>query len=282
MSKEENNNNDIPLEQRRPSRFVKRGLSSVSTKALSWWGVFRRFILKGNVVDVAIGVIVGQAFQRLITSLNTDILMPPIGLLVGSNLQNWFYIIQDPPARTSANGTVTRVNPDSLYTIEDAQAAGAVTINVGRFFQGVITFILLCLTLFAILKLAFFIGQRSKRAFFKAEEEIKEEEWRCPYCCEVVDEKATRCKFCTSHIKSALEIEYVLDDTDDDEDKPDKNKAKNDDDNKDDNDDNDDAKKVKKHRKSTSSKKTDVTVGLITAAEETAADHAADEQQPAE
>lgn len=139
---------------------------------------FRDFIMRGNVIDLAVAVIIGAAFGRIITSLVNDIIMPPLGLLLGKvNFTDLF---------VSLNGT-------KYATLADAQAAGAATINYGVFINTIIDFILVALVIFLVIRSA----NRLKKAPAAAAPTTKD----CPYCYTEIPIAATRCPHCTSEIK---------------------------------------------------------------------------------
>jgi len=141
---------------------------------------FKTFIMRGNVVDLAVGVIIGAAFGKIVASLVNDILMPPIGLLLhGVNFSNLF---------VSLNGK-------SFASLADAQAAGAPTINYGLFINNVIDFLIVAFVIFLLVK---GINQLYKKpAPAPAESTTKE----CPHCFTAIPTKATRCPNCTSELK---------------------------------------------------------------------------------
>ena len=141
---------------------------------------FKAFIMRGNVVDLAVGVIIGAAFGKIVSSLVNDILMPPIGLLLhGVNFSNLFI---------SLNG-------QSFASLADAQAAGAPTINYGLFVNNVIDFLIVAFVIFLFIR---WINQLHKQpAPALAELTTKE----CPRCFTAIPIKATRCPHCTSELK---------------------------------------------------------------------------------
>jgi large conductance mechanosensitive channel len=144
---------------------------------------FKEFIMRGNVIDMAVGIIIGVAFGAIITSLVRDIIMPPIGLLLGNvDFANLFAVIKEGA-------------PTSPYaTLADAQAAGAVTINYGLFINFVITFLIVAFVVFLMIRQI----NRMRRAPAAAPT-TKE----CPYCLSTIPIKATRCGHCTSELKTA-------------------------------------------------------------------------------
>jgi len=140
---------------------------------------FKEFAMRGNVVDLAIGVIIGAAFGKIISSLVSDIIMPPFGLLLGRvNFSNLFLNISGQPY-------------DSLKAAQDA---GAATINYGLFINNLIDFIIIAFALFLVVR---FINQLQRpKAVPIAAPTTKE----CPFCFSVIPLKATRCPACTSQL----------------------------------------------------------------------------------
>ncbi len=140
---------------------------------------FRAFIARGNVVDLAIGVIIGGAFGKIVTSLVNDIIMPPIGLILGNvNFSDLFI---------SLTGK-------SFASLADAQAAGVPTLNYGLFLNTVIDFLIVAFAIFLLVKQ---INRLQKPAPAPAAPTTKD----CPYCLSAVPLKATRCPHCTSELK---------------------------------------------------------------------------------
>ena len=138
---------------------------------------FREFIMRGNVVDLAVGVIIGGAFGKIVSSLVSDVIMPPIGLLLnGMDFSNLF---------VSLTG-------QSYATLAEAQAAGAPTLNYGNFVNSVIDFLLVGLVIFLLIRAI----NRLQRPAPAAEPSTKE----CPFCFSAIAVKATRCPSCTSQL----------------------------------------------------------------------------------
>ncbi len=146
------------------------------------WDEFKKFAMRGNVLDLAIGVIIGGAFGKIVTSLVNDIIMPPIGLLLGRvNFSNLFL---------NLSGT-------RYASLAEAQAAGAATINYGVFLNTVLDFLIVAVVIFVLVRQINRL-QRPKPAP-PAEPTTKE----CPYCCSTIPIKAIRCPQCTSPLDSA-------------------------------------------------------------------------------
>lgn len=143
---------------------------------------FKEFAVKGNVVDMAVGIIIGAAFGTIVKSLVADIIMPPIGLLLGGvDFTNIFLVLKGG-------------SPAGPYTaLADAQAAGAVTLNVGVFVNTVISFLIVAFAVFLVIK-ALNKAKREQPAPAPAAPTTKE----CPHCLSQVPLKATKCAHCTS------------------------------------------------------------------------------------
>jgi large conductance mechanosensitive channel len=147
---------------------------------------FRAFIMKGNVVDLAVGIIIGVAFSGVVTSLVNDVMMPPIGLgLGGVDFRESYVVLKDGP------GNVTPPY-DSLAA---ANADGAVTWRFGSFVNAVINFVIVAFSVFVMVKV---IGRMRAKEEAKAEAAPTEKE--CPYCLMKVPIKAVKCGHCTSDI----------------------------------------------------------------------------------
>lgn len=145
---------------------------------------FKEFIMRGNVIDMAVGIIIGAAFGTIVKSLVDDVIMPPIGLLLGKvDFSNLFLVIRE--------GKVTGV----YDTVAAAKAAGAVTINYGLFFNTIISFLIVAFAVFMLIRAV----NKLKRETPPPEAVTKE----CPYCLSVIPIKASRCAHCTAEIKGA-------------------------------------------------------------------------------
>lgn len=149
---------------------------------------FKAFITRGNVVDMAVGIIIGVAFGAIISSLVKDVIMPPIGLALGDvDFTNLFAVLKD--------GATTPGPYDSLAA---AQAAGAVTINYGTFINYIIVFLIIALVVFFFIVRPIARMQAPKKVEAPAEPTTKE----CPFCFTNIPIKATRCPNCTSPLTS--------------------------------------------------------------------------------
>lgn len=128
---------------------------------------FKTFIMRGNVLDLAVGVIIGAAFQAIVTSLTTDIISPILGIFGGMNFD------------------------DLAFTINGA------TIAYGKFITAIINFLIMAFVIFLIVKFVNKIMSLGKKPEPKKEPTTK----KCPYCCSEIDIKATKCPHCTSDVK---------------------------------------------------------------------------------
>jgi large conductance mechanosensitive channel len=141
---------------------------------------FKEFAMRGNVLDMAVGIIVGAAFGRIITSLVTDIIMPPIGLVLG---------------KVDFSSLFVNISGTSYPTLAAAKAAGAATINYGVFLNTILDFLIVALVIFLMVRQ---INRWNKPAPAAAST-TKD----CPYCASAIPLKATRCPNCTSELRAA-------------------------------------------------------------------------------
>lgn len=146
---------------------------------------FREFIMRGNVLDMAVGVIMGGAFGGIVTSLVNDVIMPPIGLLMGKvDFANMFFVLQ--------SGAKVAAPYASLAAAKDA---GAVTINYGTFANTIINFLIVGLAIFWMVRA---VNQLYKKPAAPPEARSVKQ---CPYCITTIHIDATRCPNCTSELK---------------------------------------------------------------------------------
>lgn len=148
---------------------------------MSVWKEFREFAIKGSVIDLATGVIIGSAFTKIVTSLTQDILMPPIGLLLG---------------KTDFTNLYISLRGQHFPRLADAQAAGVPTIRYGLFLNNVLDFLLVAFVIFLMVKQV----NRIKRKL-DTEPAAAPTERKCPYCLTNISIKATRCPACTSDVE---------------------------------------------------------------------------------
>jgi len=139
---------------------------------------FKAFVMRGNVLDLAVAVIIGGAFGKIISSLVNDVLMPPIGLLLG---------------KVDFSNLFINMSAEKHASLAAAKAAGAPTLNYGLFLNTVIDFVIVAFVIFLVI-----------RAFsrMKRQEEAAPTTKDCPYCLTAVPIKATRCAHCTSELKA--------------------------------------------------------------------------------
>jgi large conductance mechanosensitive channel len=141
------------------------------------WKEFREFAIKGNAVDLAIGVMIGAAFGAVVTSLVNDIVMPPIGKLLGGvDFSNFFVVL----------------GPGQYPSVKAAKEAGAATLNYGIFINTVINFAIIAFVLFLIV--------RTMNRLKRAEPAPSPTSKACPHCAMQIPLKATRCPHCTSAV----------------------------------------------------------------------------------
>ncbi len=147
---------------------------------------FKEFAMRGNVVDMAVGIIIGGAFGTIVKSLVSDVMMPPLGLLLGGvDFSNLFLVV--------SHGT-----PAGPYTaLADAQAAGAVTINYGLFINSVVSFLIVAVAVFFVVKSLNAMKRKEEAA--PADPTTKD----CSFCATEIPIKATRCPHCTSELAGA-------------------------------------------------------------------------------
>ncbi|MBR1778604.1 MAG: large conductance mechanosensitive channel protein MscL [Alphaproteobacteria bacterium] len=157
---------------------------------------FKKFAMRGNVMDMAVGIIIGAAFTKIVDSLVKDILMPPLGLLMGKiDFANLFFVLKD--------GT-----PAAPYTsLDAAKAAGAVTLNVGFFINAIISFVIVAFAVFILIKIMNTLQEKLDRST-KAEEDAATQAAaaepttkKCPYCDSEISIKAVKCPHCTADLE---------------------------------------------------------------------------------
>jgi large conductance mechanosensitive channel len=145
---------------------------------------FREFAMRGNIIDMAVGIVIGAAFGAIIGSLVADVIMPPIGLLLGKvDFANLFAVLR-------AGKT-----PVPYASLAEAKAAGAVTLNFGLFVNTIINFLIIALVIFLVVK-----GVNSMKRK-QAEPAPAPTAKDCPFCFTAIPIKATRCPNCTSELK---------------------------------------------------------------------------------
>ena len=148
---------------------------------------FKKFAMRGNVIDMAVGIIIGAAFGKIVDSLVKDVIMPPIGLLLGKvDFSNLYLTLKD--------GSV----PGPYDSLVAAQNAGAVTMNLGLFVNAVISFLIVAFAVFILIKA---INELQAKMDKKEAQAAVKTTKTCPYCCSEIPLNATRCPHCTSELK---------------------------------------------------------------------------------
>ena len=142
------------------------------------WKEFKAFAMKGNVIDLAVGVIIGGAFGKIVSSLVSDIIMPLVGLLLGKlDFTNLFIILGD----------------GSFKTLEEAKAAGVATLNYGLFINNIIDFVIIAFAILMVIK-------QMNRIPKKKEEPAPVKTKACKYCYSEIHIDASKCPHCTSDL----------------------------------------------------------------------------------
>jgi large conductance mechanosensitive channel len=142
------------------------------------WKEFRDFAMRGNVVDLAVGIIIGAAFGKIVTSLVNDVLMPPLGVILGKvDFSNLFINLSD----------------QHYNSLADARAAGAATINYGVFINNIIDFLIVAFAVFLLVR-------QMNRILPKPATPAAPATKECPYCKSAIAAAATRCPNCTSQL----------------------------------------------------------------------------------
>ena len=140
------------------------------------WKEFREFAMRGNVVDLAVGVVIGAAFGKIVTSLVGDIVMPPLGLVL---------------ARVDFNNLFINLSGTPYASLAEAKAAGAPTVNYGAFITNIIDFVIVAFTIFLVV-----------RGINRLRREPTPSTRSCPYCVTTIPLAATRCPACTSELEA--------------------------------------------------------------------------------
>lgn len=145
---------------------------------------FKEFALRGSVVDMAVGIIIGAAFGAIVNSLVNDVIMPPIGLLLGKvDFSNLFIVLKEG----------TQSGP--YFSLAAAKAAGAVTLNIGLFINTIISFLIIALAVFLVIRQ---INKLKRKAEQPAAAPATK---NCPYCFSSIPIQAVRCPYCTSNLQ---------------------------------------------------------------------------------
>ncbi len=156
-------------------------------------GEFRKFIMRGNVLDLAVGIIIGAAFTGIVNSLVNDIIMPPIGFALGGLDFSNIYVLLKPGAEI----------PGPYASLAEAQAAGAVTLNIGVFISAIINFLIVAFVVFLLVRAVNRMTPPITRRLEKPGEPVNKE---CPFCITSIPYKATRCPNCTSQLEATKAV----------------------------------------------------------------------------
>jgi large conductance mechanosensitive channel len=149
------------------------------------WKEFREFAMRGNVIDMAVGIIIGASFGTIVNSLVNDLIMPPIGIILGSvDFRDFFVVIK--------GGT-----GENFHSIEEAKSAGAVTWNYGQFITNIMTFVIVAFAVFLLVKTINKL-KRKEEAIPASTPTTKD----CPFCLTKISIKASRCPQCTSQLQA--------------------------------------------------------------------------------
>ena len=147
---------------------------------------FKTFAVKGNVIDMAVGIIIGAAFGKVVDSLVKDVIMPPLGWLLGKvDFTNMYFTIP------------FGVDTSAYNSLEEVQSAGIVTVNYGLFINTIISFIMVAFAVFVMIKV---INKLKDAAEKKEQVEEAATTKTCPKCFSTIDIKATKCPHCTADI----------------------------------------------------------------------------------
>lgn len=147
------------------------------------WKEFREFAMRGNVLDMAIGVVIGAAFGRIVSSLVEDIVMPPLGLLIG---------------RMDFSNLFISLSGRRYASLAEAKAAGAATLNIGLFLNAVLNFIIVAFAIFLVIRAVNRLQRRKEAAPATGPTTAA-----CGFCYSTIPIRATRCPHCTSQLEPA-------------------------------------------------------------------------------
>ncbi len=142
---------------------------------------FKEFAMRGNVLDMAVGIIIGAAFGKIVSSMVSDILMPPLGLLLG---------------KVDFSSLFINLSGQAYPSLAAAKASGAPTINYGVFLQTILDFLIVAFVIFLLIRQINAITRKPEAPPAPATK-------NCPYCLSSIPIKATRCAHCTSEVKAA-------------------------------------------------------------------------------
>ncbi|MBQ7303805.1 MAG: large-conductance mechanosensitive channel protein MscL [Alphaproteobacteria bacterium] len=156
---------------------------------------FKKFAMRGNVIDMAVGIIIGAAFGKIVDSLVKDIIMPPIGILLGKiDFANLFFVLND--------GKI----PGPYVSLDAAKEAGAVTMNVGMFINATISFMIVAFAVFVLIKAINTLQEKMLADEKKEEIASAPNTKKCPFCCSEIAIEAVKCPHCTSEIEATKKV----------------------------------------------------------------------------
>lgn len=156
---------------------------------------FKKFAMRGNVIDMAVGIIIGAAFGKIVDSLVKDIIMPPIGILLGKiDFANLFFVLND--------GKI----PGPYVSLDAAKEAGAVTMNVGMFINATISFMIVAFAVFVLIKAINTLQEKMLADEKKEEIASAPTTKKCPFCCSEIAIEAVKCPHCTSEIEATKKV----------------------------------------------------------------------------
>ena len=151
---------------------------------------FKKFAMRGNVMDMAVGIIIGAAFGKIVDSLVKDIIMPPLGWAMGKvDFANMYFTLID-----------GKTTPGPYASLDAAQKAGAVTINYGLFLNTIISFLIVAFAVFMLIKAMNTLQAKLEAKEKKAEAAAAPTTKKCPYCCSDIPVAAKKCPHCTSDL----------------------------------------------------------------------------------
>lgn len=188
----------IEMEDQRKQSALSKAGKAVGKNALKSVKVvgsvmddFKAFLDRGNVVDLAVGLVMGTAFTAIVTSTVTDLFTPLIGLAIDDTFENSFVVLACPRANNGTGPRTTDCSRQSLRTVANAKSLGAVTWNYGNFIQAVINFMIISAIIF------FFVKVYAATFRRKAVKSTRD----CPFCFKEIPMKACKCCFCCSEVE---------------------------------------------------------------------------------
>ena len=154
---------------------------------------FKKFIMRGNVMDMAVGIIIGAAFTKIVNSLVSDIIMPPLGVLLGNvDFSNWFIVLKHAPGTEGGYASLAA-----------AQAAGATTLNIGFFINSITSFIIVAFAVFILIRIINKMQEQASKLTHETKTKEEPSTKECPFCFTSISVKAVRCPECTSYLEGS-------------------------------------------------------------------------------